>query len=254
MPGMVYSHEFFDEAAGGSRRSADVVVPLVMDLVRPASVVDVGCGIGTWLSVFKAHGVHDIVGIDGDYVDRARLWMPVEHFVPFDLTEPVELGRTFDLAVSVEVAEHLPAEVADVFVASLAKLASVVLFSAAAPYQGGIHHVNEQWPEYWAQRFECHGFVAIDALRAALWHDQRVEWWYAQNMLLYARNEALAIHQELARLYRATERRPIGLMHPGGALLSPELHTYHVGQAGPSELVRALPAAFVRALRKRFGS
>ena len=148
-----YTADFFADHRDGARRSARVVVPLVLELVRARSVVDVGCGDGTWLSVFREHGVEDVRGIDGDYVDRAELQIPRERFHPHDLTRPLELGHTFDLAVSLEVAEHLPPESADDFVTSLTRHAPIVLFSAAAPYQGGQNHVNEQWPAYWAARF-----------------------------------------------------------------------------------------------------
>src|SRR5438046_10610902 len=99
-----------------------------MKLTQPTSVVDLGCGIGTWLAVFAEHNVGDYVGIDGDYVDRSQLLIPPERFLSGDLSEPVELNRRFDLAVSLEVAEHLPAASARVLVASLTGLPPVVLF------------------------------------------------------------------------------------------------------------------------------
>lgn len=65
-----YTSEFFDNIRNGSLRSAQVVVPIAIELARPKSVVDVGCGDGTWLSVFRHLGVNDTLGLDGDYVNR----------------------------------------------------------------------------------------------------------------------------------------------------------------------------------------
>jgi SAM-dependent methyltransferase len=209
-----YTDAYYESLREGARRSARVVVPLVVRLVRPRDVVDVGCGQGTWLTVFREHGVEDVWGIDGDYVDRGRLEIPRERFLSRDLTRPLHPGRSFDLAVSLEVAEHLPADCAEAFVASLTALAPVVLFSAAAPYQGGQNHVNEQWPAYWAELFAARGYVPIDCLRRRLWDDERVEWWYAQNMLLFAERVSLESLPLLHQEYELAGGTAPALVHP----------------------------------------
>src|SRR5438067_13185059 len=102
----------------GAVQSARRIVPLVIELVRPRSVVDICCGTGGWLSVLIDHGVDDVVGVDGAYVDPARLLIPTERFIAHDLEKPLELSRRFELALSLEVAEHLPASSASVLVKS----------------------------------------------------------------------------------------------------------------------------------------
>src|SRR5262245_20958009 len=164
-----YTDEFFDQHQEGSRRSARIIVPLIMELIGPKSVVDVGCGLGTWLSVFRHHGVERILGIDGDYVNRQRLEIAQHEFFVRDLSSPTPIDRGFDLAVSLEVAEHLPERSADSFVDFLTSLAPVVLFSAAVPCQGGTNHLNEQWPDYWAARFESRGYRTCDYIRDRIW-------------------------------------------------------------------------------------
>ena len=155
-----------------------------MKLVPAKSVVDVGCGLGTWLAVFREQGATATLGIDGEWIDRNHLEIPSESFMAFDLTQPLRLDRRFDLVVSLEVAEHLPPEAAETFVDSLTRLGSTILFSAAIPSQGGTHHVNEQWPEYWAHLFEKRGFRVVDAIRRRVWENGAVATWYAQNALL----------------------------------------------------------------------
>src|SRR5579859_1324497 len=124
-----YSDAFFEDVWRTASRSAREIVPLVLELVRPTSVIDVGCGLGTWLAEFQAHGVRDVWGVDGDYVNVRHLEIPVERFLVRDLTQPLHLDRRFDLILSLEVAEHLPAESADTFVTSLASLGDVIFFS-----------------------------------------------------------------------------------------------------------------------------
>jgi len=204
-----YTSDFYRKQAADARRSAEIIVPLVVDLIRPNSVVDVGCGVGAWLSVFMEHGVEDVLGIDGEWVDRALLKIPERRFSSFDLEKPFRIDRRFDLAMSVEVAEHLPAECAEIFVASLTRLAPVVLFSAAIPFQGGTHHLNEQWPEYWAGYFRERGYAAVDCLRKKIWRNDDVDWWYAQNILIFAHRDFLETHPSLEN-----EQAPPALVHP----------------------------------------
>src|SRR4051812_9530861 len=93
-------------------RAAEVVVPHVLNILQKKinSVVDVGCGTGTWLQVFKDAGIKDIVGIDASYVDRSALVIDAQNeFVQKDIRLPFTLDKTFDLVICLEVAEHLPA-------------------------------------------------------------------------------------------------------------------------------------------------
>ncbi len=216
MSGGLYSDAFFARQEEGSRSSARITVPLVLRFVQPTSVVDVGCGIGTWLAEFKRQGIGDCVGIDGDYVNRSLLLIEPKEFLPRDLSQPLDIGRQFDLAISLEVAEHLPAAAADTFVASLTRVAPVVLFSAAIPHQGGDGHINEQWPEYWQQHFARHGYVVADCLRERLWNLPDVEQWYAQNILFYVRRDRMSDYPRLAEIVRASvDRDRMSVVHPG---------------------------------------
>ena len=208
-----YDRGFYAALHGPSRSSAERVVPLVLTLVEPRSVVDVGCGLGTWLSVFRERGVEDILGIDRDYVPRESLDIPADNFLALDLTKPFRIERRFDLAVCLEVAEHLPAACAEGFVRSLVGLAPIVLFSAAIPYQGGTRHLNEQWPEYWTAHFRSHGYVPIDALRRSIWNDREVQFYYRQNMIVFAEETAIA-DTPLEPEYRRTSPEQLSVVIP----------------------------------------
>ena len=182
----VYSTGFFEDQMHGSEAAARKIVPLVVDLIHPKSVVDIGCGVGGWLKVFRESGIGRIVGVDGDYVDQKLLMIPSDCFHSADLKQPVSLGK-FDLAMSLEVAEHLPEECADQFVATLVAHAPVILFSAAVPHQGGTHHINEQWPSYWVKKFGEHGYACFDCIRHLIWDDQAIPFWYRQNIFIFIR-------------------------------------------------------------------
>jgi SAM-dependent methyltransferase len=214
MPAVSYDRGFFEHNLQTASGSAAVVVPLVNEWLAPASVVDLGCGTGSWLAAFRDQGVEEIRGIDGEYVDRDLLRIPVDCFVPHDLKTRYVPTRRYDLALSLEVAEHLPAESGPALVESLVALAPVVLFSAAIPHQGGVDHVHCQWPAFWAELFAGHGYVAVDALRARFWDEPRVAWWYRQNMLLFVAEGALADYPVLEAIRKLAPWPPPSLIHP----------------------------------------
>jgi SAM-dependent methyltransferase len=245
-----YGAAFYEELDADVRGSAEVVVPIVLDLLRPSSVVDVGCGRGTWLGVFRALGVTDVLGVDGPHIAAEDLEIPRDMFVPHDLAQPLALGRRFDLAVSLEVGEHLDPSLADTFVAALTALAPAVLFSAAIPFQGGAGHVNERWPSDWAARFAHHDYVALDVVRPRVWTDERVAFWYAQNTILYVARERLATLGD--RLPAADPTgAPLDLVHPG---LHVRDHTRRPRRQPPPSLrrvLRDLPGAAYRAAAGR---
>jgi hypothetical protein len=170
--------------------------------------------VGTWLDVFRAHGAVEVLGLEGEWVDPEDLVVPAGCFRHHDLTRPVALDRRFDLVISLEVAEHLPASAAETFVESLARLGPLVLFSAAVPFQGGLHHVNERWPEYWAELFDRRGYAVADPLRPRLWNDPQVLVWYAQNALLYVDRAELPDRPALAAAVEATDPRRLAVVHP----------------------------------------
>jgi hypothetical protein len=204
-----YDSEFFAAHRDESRRSAELILAHVFEWLRPASVVDVGCGLGTWLAVAGELGVRELLGIDGDYVDRDELVIPPDLFEAHDLAASLRLGSRFDLAMCMEVAEHLPPDRGASFVADLASLADAVLFSAAIPLQGGENHVNEQWPSFWVSLFTEHGFEAFDAVRPLVWEEPEVKWWYRQNTFVAARGEPAAAMAEVV-----APRPPPHLIHP----------------------------------------
>ena len=92
-------------AEGGSApASAGAMLPMVLDLVAPTSILDVGCGTGAWLRVASELRVEDIFGVDGG---TGELVIPEDRFRRVDLEHRLDLGRRFDLAICMEVAEHL---------------------------------------------------------------------------------------------------------------------------------------------------
>jgi SAM-dependent methyltransferase len=183
----LYDDRFFDWVDSGARRSAQAMLPEILGLLPIRSVVDVGCGRGTWLEIWRNLGVDDVMGIDGSHVSKERLAIPPERFIEVDLTSAwTGPTRRFDLAQSLEVGEHLPAASAQQLVDGLCALSDVVLFSAATPGQGGEWHINEQEPTYWAGLFAQRGFSMYDCIGPLIAKKTAIEPWYRYNAFLYA--------------------------------------------------------------------
>ena len=211
-----YDKAFFDETQFTSLRSAQEVVPLILDLLEVKNVIDIGCGTGAWLSVFEQFGVSRVLGIDNASLNGAKLQIKENQILKHDLLKTLELANDerFDLVTCLEVAEHLPASCAKQIVDNLTSLGSVVLFSAAIPHQGGTNHINEQWPEYWAKLFAEQGYRVVDCLRAKIWQNDNVAYWYAQNLLLYVKEDDLAKYPKLEPYVQSTDPNQLTLIHP----------------------------------------
>jgi SAM-dependent methyltransferase len=184
-----YERDYFVSRQHGWTVSAAAVAERLLHLFPIRSVVEVGSGTGNMLAAFRARGVDDVLGLDGPNVPRDLMCIPAAQVRAWTLSQLAPLERRFDLACSLEVGEHVPTEAAGDFVRMLVAAAPLAMFGAAIPGQGGPAHINEQRQSWWAARFERHGYVPVDCIRPAVWNVPDIEWYYAQNILVYCRQE-----------------------------------------------------------------
>lgn len=209
--GTPYDDDFFSRLHAGSLQSARAILPRVLELTGASSAVDVGCGSGSWMRALGELGVADVWGVDGSYAPPDAGTYGT--FVAHDLRQPLRLSRRFDLAICLEVAEHLPAERAAGLVADLVDTAPAVLFSAAIPGQGGTGHINLRWPDYWVGLFERHGWTCWDAIRPWIRTDDTVDWWYRQNAFLAADPTFETSLSRFPRLPADADASPVDYLH-----------------------------------------
>jgi hypothetical protein len=209
----VYNQEFYSNQKFGSLSSAKEVIPIILTwFPETKSVIDFGCGLGTWLSVFQENGIKNILGLDGDYVSKDELLIDHSSFQPQDLSQPIALNKKFDLAISLEVAEHLPESCADIFIDNLTNTSDVIVFSAAIPGQGGDSHINEQWQSYWIKKFEQKGYILLDGLKEEIWNNKNVEFWYSQNINIFIKNTSQNNYNQL--LKKQPNSKISDIVHP----------------------------------------
>jgi hypothetical protein len=210
-----YARSFYSERRNNTLHAARTILKHVFAMAGDTqSVVDIGCGTGTWLTAAMEHGVREILGVEGPWLDLSLLEINSDFLVIKDLEQPISLPRRFDLAISLEVAEHLSTTRASSFVDDLCAASDLVLFSAAIPGQGGTHHINERFPSYWAGLFGEKEYLVFDCVRERIWQDSSIPFWYRQNTLLFARQNSLLAQQVSAAHARQTAMPLLDCIHP----------------------------------------
>lgn len=199
------------ELTGSKNKSANKILKYVFNIYQPKTVADFGCGLGKWLVAAKECGAELIKGYDISEVDISDRDISLEEFIEADFREEIKFHHKYDLAISLEVAEHLPADSANVFVLSLVNASDVILFAAAIPFQGGMGHVNENWIEYWAQKFACHGYECYDIIRHKFWNDPSVTYFYRQNTVLFVKD---SISDKFKNQGFVPTKKPFSYIHP----------------------------------------
>lgn len=182
----LYDEDFFASGEEQIGEIAQIIMPYVINWIKPKSVVDFGCGEGIWLkTVSDINKDIRIFGIDGGYINKKRLKIPADCFRAADLEKGIKLDCKYDLAISLEVAEHLDEKSSDLFADSIAWASDNILFSAAIPGQGGENHINEQWQDYWIEKFTARGYSADTSIRNFFWNEERITPWRRQNILFF---------------------------------------------------------------------
>lgn len=212
----IYGEEFYEDQIGESYIAAKKYINILSNYYEPKSVVDVGCGRGAWLKAFKEAGAKKVVGYDGNWNSQEQMIDKNILFYPVDLNLPIkgESDCKFDLAISLEVAEHLEINSSSSFVDTLVNLSDVVLFSAAYTKQGGTNHINEQPHSYWANIFQIRDYIPFDLFRPIVWGDAEIPYWYQQNTFLYLRNNSAQYQEMLKKISPIKNLEFMNCVHP----------------------------------------
>jgi hypothetical protein len=234
---LIYGEEFYNSRDAETSYSACRIVEIVSKhFPGISSAIDLGCGVGTFLLAWKSAGATIIKGVEGSWLNKDNLLIPHDNFEYVDLEQPFLHKNRYDIAICLEVAEHLSPEGGENLIQTICAQSDLVLFSASIPFQGGIGHLNEAWPSYWSNLFSRHGFFPCDLIRKEIWHDQRIPFWYRQNIMLYTSREDI--------LSTYSTNQPLDIVHP--ELYLSKCHMRHNRRLAPPKLI----TNFVRKIRQ----
>lgn len=207
---MSYSINFYNNQKKGSLFSARELISLpIINVINPSSVIDFGCGTGSWLSEFKKQGTEVVLGIDGEFALPSFI-LNKKYFKSVNFESSYNIKESFDLAICLEVLEHLSESAGNYLIDTMTECSDVLLISAAVPYQGGTGHINENWLEYWTLKFNAKGYECFDILRPLIWNNNNIDWWYRQNLVLYIKKN----HPLNSKLSEFASFQGVSVIHP----------------------------------------
>lgn len=230
----IYNTSFYKERHSATSTSLSIITEAFLQLLPkpPSSIIDIGCGTGTLLSILgEKCETSSIIGIEGPWLKQTQ-FQSKGALISLDLNQlrsKDHLGlKGFDLACCLEVVEHLNSESSVAIVDFLCSLSPCILFSAAPPGQGGKGHINEKPLSYWVSLFRSNGFIYSDCIRPLIWDNPNVLPWYKQNIVVFCKN-GLAVKSP-------TCCPPIDIIHPD--ILN--IHTSPSFSAGVHRSVQAV--------------
>ena len=199
----IYNEKYHIGRNDMTRYAAQVVIGELIKIMDIKTAIDLGGAIGVWIDELKKQlGEKFISGyvVDGDYI-KDEIKLVKDNYITHDLEERFSIDKKFDIAISLETAEHLTPERGESFVEDLTKLSDVILFSACIPVGESIDHLNEREVSYWAKLFDMNGYRAFDIIRPNIQHKKNIPWWYRNNIILYCKKDSVLVeHFEKIKL------------------------------------------------------
>lgn len=159
------------------------LIDKALQIFNPTSVLDLGCGTGQAVSYFMEKGVPIVLGVEGSAVVIAQA-KSSNCITQFDLNKELNLNREFDMIFSYEFVEHIHPKYVDILLKNFSKHSNLIVLSAARPGQGGLGHFNEQYPEYWIEKFKNEGYNYDDESTQILKAAEKI---YPENILVFRR-------------------------------------------------------------------
>jgi hypothetical protein len=223
--------------------SAKLILPILFKVAgRFESAVDVGGGTGAWARALQESGVNRVICIDDPAIGKDELLIDSSYFIGCDLSREFPQVARAELAVCLELAEHLPEAQSEPLVRFLTSCADVVLFSASIPGQPSPYHINEQPPAYWRRLFGERGFRTYDCIRPHILDNKEIPYWYRQNIILFASESSAAA--------RGIGSEPFAVIPDDFELVHEKiLASYRSRVVGT---IRDIPRIIIRSLLARF--
>ena len=185
----LYDEEFFEWHVTHARKYSMRTMDWYIQKSKPDSVVDFGCGIGSYLEAAFDYGIK----IKGYEISWEAIIHTPERIRPYieyrDCTEPINAG-IFDTVISFETAEHIEPEGTNQFILNLVNATGKTLLFTAAPLgQGGTGHINCRPKEFWIMELSdllIYNDVLTGEISEA-WEKLGAPWYIVKNLMVFSR-------------------------------------------------------------------
>ncbi len=199
----IYNKDFFLSNQKEGLKIAEWFISLLQDIFEFQSLIDLGCATGHYLFYALKEGVSDVLGVEGSPAAFSNLLVDKKYIIQHDLRKPLNLNRKYDIALSIEVAEHIDKKYSDVYLKSMCDCSDLIIFTAATPNQGGKCHVNEQPHKWWIEKFKKHSFrfdkKMTDLLRRKIKENAEagkfIVFWLEPNIMVFCRESKRAYNE-----------------------------------------------------------
>ena len=192
-----YKNKYYQRHRDLTLSSAKKIIQLFPNTFNPKSVLDIGCGTGEWMSLFKTkYPSCNLVGIDGHWIKSDDLICKDIDLFNLDLSSDLAskvFEKKYDLIICLETITDLTEQCGNNLIEKICKSSDICLFSSGTPVQTHTPHKNRQWQSYWRGLFEKNGFKVLDVIRPAIWNDNDVGAWYRQNCFLFVGSTSLVV-------------------------------------------------------------
>lgn len=172
-----------DEKLHHNFKDPKIIIEEILKHFHPKKVIDLWCWLGAFVKTFQDHWI-DAYWVNWPRVEKDKLVMNEDRLIIKNLEEFCDFKKWYDMAITIEVAEHIDAKYADNFIKTITSCADIIIFSAAIPWQWWFKHVNEQSPEYREEKFNKLWYRFYDVFRWKFWNNKDIAISHRQNMFL----------------------------------------------------------------------
>lgn len=147
-----YTSKYYNRHLESYRKWENEVGRSIVKTLQPQSILDIGCGVGSYLEGALQYGCKDILGLDVSFETAKEFLTPeISPYIKYgDATKPLDLNRKFKCVMSFETGEHIESDKTGVFIDNLCKHSSkYIILTAAPPGQAGTGHINLREKKFW---------------------------------------------------------------------------------------------------------
>jgi SAM-dependent methyltransferase len=190
-PEKMYDPKYYERHFNEYREWEIRLAKFFSDRYKINSVIDIGCGVGSYLEGHVRSGVTKVRGLEYNYKSAVGYFPDIlkPHISYADATKPLDINDKFDCAWSVEVAEHIMPSGTEQFIDNLTSLTeNYILLTAAPPGQSGTGHIKLREKQFWIDAIKAKGFDYLEDEVKVLqeeWKKLGAEWYITKNVMLF---------------------------------------------------------------------